>query len=840
MRDSVTKACAAAVALAAAAAAAELSPFPRLTTAKRVEVFDEGAVRAEMSKRATDDWMRTPFMLSDALLRASTHTSIDVRRDSDTLYVSFLWFTAGREGPCTPGTPTGDGTGVTDGLEVIFTPRGDRLGFIQFGLAGTEKWMNCYWPYRDGKRDFTRNMRFEATWLPVVKYGEVNARFVTFRFRIDEIAAEESRGLVGFNAMRTDLKLAENAVWSHLPGAGFSCGSGNGWLRLADDAPQPAETVAGTPAAERRLAEAKARNRGRRPKLQVTYDWPDEMVGGPYDKATLEREFRYLKGKGVSRIYWIDYPGLEKGAEPDEDGMVHLWRHHRTIMSNLTKTVANFGEDPLFFAVKTAHRLGLEFYTVVKPYDLHTGTPRAAAPEGCTFAGVPVVGGRLYPWDHFVRRNPQFGFRRNPAWRTAPYDAKLTKVTVFNGSDEAFPFKAEEAELYTSMDNLKYTKTSAKASLRLVERPVYEWTPAGNRATAGRVKVRALEFTGIPGAVRYAAVKFPAWKGPWRLRNARYLALEVEDENGPVAVTFSQIKRGQNAGVSKGGDFRECGFEFYHDGGSACWSDTSEYMENVFMIGPGGVLAFGVGQDEYRPDMPDPSHPEVQDHFVEFFVKRAVAAGADGVDVRIAHHHCCQEWLSYAYAEPVLKTFRERFGREPKAEFADYGRIRRIRGEGHTAFLRKAAALLHASGRKLHHHFEARMITGPEYDTYCQIHWDWKTWLEEGIVDGLSLKYVGPFNWRLDSDVLPLARGKGAEVNMVSAPADPRIGGAPALLRAPEVGGNVWDLCRDGGLDAMNVYETWVYLRTTPDGDWMFRGAADLMFDTWRRRVRGE
>lgn len=813
-----------------------LSPLPRLMTAKRVEKFDAAAVRREMAKRAAADWMRSSFSVVDALLRPSTLTTIDVRRDADTLYLSYFWFTPGAEGKCDPGTAKGDGTGVSDGLEAIFSPCGDRLGFLQFGLAGTEKWMHCYWPYHDGRRNLARRMRFDAEWQPVESYGEMNARFVTFKFKVDEIAAPESRGLVGFNAMRTDLKLGENSAWNYIPGTGFSCSSGHGWLRLDDNAPYPDEAVAGTPAAARKLAAARARAKGRAPKLYVTYDFPDEMVGGPYDKATLEREFSYLKAHGVTRIYWIDYPDWVKGLTADEDGMKHNWAG-RKLMANLPATVRNLGGDPFFFAAKLAHRLGLEFYSVIKPYDLQTGTPRAVPPEGCTFAGIPVLGGRLFPWDAFVRRNPQFGFRRNPAWTTAPYDAELRKVTVFTGSDEAFPFKAEEAELYTSLDNLTYEKVAAKAAIRQVERPAWEWTPAGRTAGVGTERVWALEFTGIPGKARYAAVKFPKWESAWRYRNARFLAFEVEDAKGPVAITFSQIPRGQNAGVSKGRDFRTNGLEFFHDGGSACWSDASEYMEMPFAIGPGGVFGFGVGQGELRPDMLDPSHPEVQDHFVDFFIRRAIEADVDGVDVRIANHHCCQEWLAYAYAEPVLRTFRERFGREPRAEFADYERIRRIRGEGHTAFLRKAAALLHAKGKKLHHHFEARMITEPKFDTYDQIHWDWRTWLEEGIVDGLSLKYVGAFNWRFDGEVLPLARKKGAEVNMISFPADPRLCSAPAILRAPEIGGNVWDLCRLGGFDALNVYEVWVYLRTTPSGDWIFRGAADAMFKTWKARL---
>jgi len=192
-------------------AEAALSPLPQLMTAKRTARFDAGAVRAEMLAGSAEAWMASSFSVVDALLRPATLTNIDVRRDDDSLYVSYLWFTPGAEGECGPGTAKGDGSGVTDGLEVVFSPCGDRLGFLQFGLAGTEKWMHCFWPYRDGRRNLAHRMRFEASWLPVEPFGKMNARFVTFAFRLDEIAAPESKGLVGFNAMRTDLRLGENA-----------------------------------------------------------------------------------------------------------------------------------------------------------------------------------------------------------------------------------------------------------------------------------------------------------------------------------------------------------------------------------------------------------------------------------------------------------------------------------------------------------------------------------------------------------------------------------------------------------------------------------------------------
>ena len=44
-----------------------------------------------------------------------------------------------------------------------------------------------------------------------------------------------------------------------------------------------------------------------------------------------------------------------------------------------------------------------------------------------------------------------------------------------------------------------------------------------------------------------------------------------------------------------------------------------------------------------------------------------------------------------------------------------------------------------ARGRQLAVHFEARAEVPPHLDTAMQIHWDWETWLNEGIMDELTL-----------------------------------------------------------------------------------------------------
>jgi hypothetical protein len=247
-------------------------------------------------------------------------------------------------------------------------------------------------------------------------------------------------------------------------------------------------------------------------------------------------------------------------------------------------------------------------------------------------------------------------------------------------------------------------------------------------------------------------------------------------------------------------------------------------------MGSEALLGVALGQDLYRVGMMEPGFPEVRRYWLEQYVQRALTAGADGVDVRIAHHHQCAEWLSYLYAEPNLQAFRQQFAREPDACAADFAALRRIRGLAHTQFLRDASALLHAAGKKLEAHVESRMTPPPEHDTFTQLHWDYATWIDDGIVDGVNLKYLGPFSLFVHQQILPRARKRDIPVHVIAAIGDPR-----SLTRTPEYTEEMLAMVAAAGLDGLTLYETWGYLRTTPRGEPFARGCAMSVFERLHR-----
>ena len=784
---------------------------PRVMTARRVDAFDPRAVRARLLAHGSG---HEPFMIVGQVARPTAETWLDVCTDGEALYVTVLCWEAGEYYGTGQQTPAELGVG-NNSIEVIIAPYGDEIGYLHFGAGpGTDSWFTHHWPYHDTRPDLAHSPRWEVTW-DYENLREERVWCAYFRLELSSITDPAYSGPLGFNVMRTQLRTAENAAWSHCSGSGFPDATGMGWLRLREETPAPAEVswCAAPPVPGFQL--------------QGTYDWPDEMTGGPYTPETLRKEIRVLKEHGLGRLYWIDYPFFLRMLEDvptNQTAQINSLDYF--IREHLRATVAAFGGDPLPVAARLAHEEGVEFYTVIKPYDLWCY--RRVPVSATQFADFPrTLSGYAATLDPFIAAHPEYAFRRHPAWTQAPGARSVAEVILFSDSDAALPFDPAQLALYAGEDDVTFTRcTDVVITEEVISRPRYRWTPAGKTLAAGEERVRAIRLRPRDLTAAFLAVEFPQNTAPGAFGNRQYLLVEVQTAEGLSAVTMTTAQRG--------GDFRQHGFDFQSQLGAGGWADTSEGMLQTLRMSPGTTLGIALGQDALMVGMLDPGFPEVRAYWQREYVRRAIEAGADGVDVRIAHHHSCAEWLSYAYAEPNMAAFRAQFAREPAATTADFAAMRRIRGAFHTQFLREAADLLHAAGKKLEAHVESRMTTPPDFDTSNQIHWDYAAWIDEGIVDGINLKYLGPFNPFTHREILSRARLRGIPVHLIGAICDPR-----SHPRAPEFVAEAPAMAMDAGLNGLNLYELWCYFRTTPRGEWLSRGCTMAVLEKLAKRVKG-
>lgn len=383
---------------------------PRHCAARRVNAFNRDDV---IDRLYHGEHVQADFRIVNQVAPPTHQTAFDVCGDDDNLYISALCWS--------------EGTGKDDAVEVLFAPFDDAIGFLQFGLsADGEKRFNHHWPYRDGRT----NLIVDPDW-DVAKYVEqfvpTCARFVFFRFARSSVAGRLD--VVGFNIMRAHAGTDESASWSYAGGSGFPDATCAGRLYL------DAKLMPSKPIVPPRPA--------RQFQLQVTYDFPDELFNAPYAPQSLQREFERFRDAGVGRIYWIDYPHLSRLVAMTGDN------------SAATETMEHFDGDPMPIAARLACELGLEFFTVIKPYDLWCrGTQPSAK------CGVPTLGGLSSTPDPFVEAHPEMAMRRNPAWMLHGETQPITHVTLYADNDAPLTFDPAAVEVYVSVDNEAYQRLS--------------------------------------------------------------------------------------------------------------------------------------------------------------------------------------------------------------------------------------------------------------------------------------------------------------------------------------------------------------------------------------------
>jgi hypothetical protein len=163
-----------------------------------------------------------------------------------------------------------------------------------------------------------------------------------------------------------------------------------------------------------------------------------------------------------------------------------------------------------------------------------------------------------------------------------------------------------------------------------------------------------------------------------------------------------------------------------------------------------GTVAVMRGKPEYLLGNLSPAYEAVRDHWLDL-VEEFIAAGVDGVNVRLANHTRSHEHYEYGYNEPVCD----------RAGDLDHAAVARRNGEAYTAFLREAAELLDANGCEIGVHLSNEIFAddgrphgfrGTQGVMHIprNVEWQWRTWIGE-FADYVELRGFGNNRrWRRD------------------------------------------------------------------------------------------
>jgi hypothetical protein len=537
-------------------------------------------------------------------------------------------------------------------------------------------------------------------------------------------------------------------------------------------------------------------------RMEVLVDFLDDAlladhVLGPRD---IEGMMSTLAAAGVKRVAWAYYGDGHGGLRMPQD-----LKDGRADYGLCRRTYQELG-NPLQWAVEAGHRHGLEVYAYFKPYE--TGVSMVI-PEGSPEATQGLLrhqGGRLGVLDPFVLAHPDLRLQRRSgtvvakgpicALRLTKRDAGPTRVT------------GPHLQIWTSENNYRYTPLST--SLDVVESVV----PSANEVVdqAGTVvtrkgdPVRTITMSGFRIESHYVLVTTDFADGPADFTNSGTGMLAALDAQGcEIPGVFAT---GAGCWLAGRVNFREWGLIFDYGWGRAV---TTLDVSNA--DGRSGFIAFARGKNATLPAALCETEPLVQEFWLDG-LREMIAAGVDGVDFR-EENHCTHtdEPEAYGFNPVVLAQCRP--GGDLRREVA------RVRGEAYAGFLRKAHDLLSACGVRLRYHLNmdwfrsdppaCRALAYP-----ANIHFDWRRWIEEGLLDEAVLR---SFHHRKDM----LADSFGGELVEACHGA-----GIPISFNHHIFDDNGWYLeeavrvADDGHFAGLILYELNTFLRTDMNGNGRF------------------
>jgi len=573
--------------------------------------------------------------------------------------------------------------------------------------------------------------------------------------------------------------------------------------------------------------------------LCATLDFAGDARWGLYTPKLLDELMGRLKSMGIRRVYWYYYGDID----PTSYCAGRIFHEFSELGR---RNIESIGE-PVKAAVPFAHKHGLELYAVLKPYHTGIGT---CLPEGFPEADAPTtydenldqirrIGGTVGYVIPFIKRYPHTRIRRRP-FKAPPnlQELAVKKIRLVKNDDSPTRIRNKNIEIWTSRNNCGYKRKdvafTVKEAIEPAQREVRDYY--GDLVTPRGAPVRTLTLEDLDLTDRYIMVttNFKDKEGDFR-----NTALAILEAYGNSPAPLPVVVGTQSATGGPPRDFHTYGFDF--DAGYGRYqivldANNSTFNEYPFWkaLPEHGLIAFARGRNDYVPCAPCEAYPEVRTLW-SAWVDRLIEAEVDGIDLRITDFGCLvDEPYGYGFNEPLVEEYRERFGEDLLADDADLRRLAQLRGEHYTSFVRETSKRIHHAGKKLNVHLHAEAFRpnpcpGQLMGFPANIHFDWGTWLREGLVDGATLRS----NWyeALESP----SEDNAQRSDLLKHLADPVVKemlavanetGVPVYLhryvnRAININEYVSDIetiFYDDRFAGFNIYEVQDLIRAAPDG----------------------
>ena len=461
----------------------------------------------------------------------------------------------------------------------------------------------------------------------------------------------------------------------------------------------------------------------------MSLEKPLEILVDPYDDILtaacairppqVEALFAALAARGVATVSWY-YCADERGG----------WLHRFAPTPNepARSRFDTWREcNLLAVAVKAAHAHGIRLLAGFKPYEtgfdlVDVGEARRQERQTLWHGGRMVMG-----IDPFVVEHPELRLCRRPRASAATVPPRIGAVELWKTDDAPTRIRPENLEFLVSDDNGSYRPLPMAFDFteEIRETPEDGWDALGKLVTPAGRKVRVLRLGGMDFKAPYWALRCRGLEGDGDFAGLATRMMRAFDTDGrPVdgcTTGLCLVYDPERKGLEKGVTF---------DRGFDC-------RRQIFDA-PGEYIAFTPEKPPCVTGALCETEPAVRDFWLAE-VRAILATGADGVEFRVENHSCMSnEPEAYGFNPAVLAAC----GGDTTA-----AHVARVRGDAYTAFLREAAALVHAAGRKLRLYLSIDGLSVPQPPdrrlAFPQnLELQWRRWLREGLADeGLLRAY---------------------------------------------------------------------------------------------------
>ncbi|MBI2193570.1 MAG: hypothetical protein HYU36_16460 [Planctomycetes bacterium] len=567
--------------------------------------------------------------------------------------------------------------------------------------------------------------------------------------------------------------------------------------------------------------------------LETLVDFPDDALTSdfPVTEAHIEAMMATLAQAGIRRVIWAYYgdghggyflpAGIAGGVEDPSLGFdQNQWKAYGQTLDLLG--------NPLRVAAEAAHRHGLQIYAYFKPYE--TGIS-GVLPEGCPQARqwgrLPHIGGFLTWLDPFVLLNPHLRIRRRTDDLTPGIeDATIRAIRLMKGDASPTRIRKENLQIWTSERNYRYQRMPGDFQfLETIEPAPRDFRNIYGELLAARGDpVRTLTLHGLRLDARYILVTTNFTSGPGDFSNAWDALMRPLDERGrEIPGVFAT---GTSIWFQEWEDFARGGLSFDTGRGPETTvldvpngiSALSIAPENGFAVGrppaapnSRGYVAFARGRNRFLPGALCETEPEVQAFWLSC-IREMLDAGVDGIELRVENHSTHTDTPDdYGFNETVLRQ-RPEDGQDLLAD------VTRVRGRAYTEFLRKAKTLIASRGKRMRLNLNldwfrpteqrprARRLAYP-----ANIDFEWQRWIYEGLLDEAMLRpFATPFAAVFEGDPVAEEMIRACSTRQIPISVNRYVWCNPGLAREFQ------RARQDGRFNSFVLYETWSYLRFTP------------------------